>query len=172
MKLTTIEKQFASHSSITQDLTQFPITEIEQHAIRTDNKNTFGEVFTPPALVDKMILISKPEPFKYNLDLCSGMGNFTVRILRYFTNNFPNFNLKHYLTNYHWFNEINPENVKVIIDIFGNKINLLVGPAEMIKYMKHDKDGNWLYVIWYWDGNDWVKDLYKQSELFNEFFDI
>jgi len=171
MMITILETSFKHHSHLTQDFTIFPITEIEQHQIRTENKENFGEVFTPAALCDKMILISKPLPDQFNIDLCCGMGNFTIRMLRYFTNTFPDFNLKSYLENYHWFNELNPENVTVLLDIFKNvQINLLVGPAEKIKHMKCDSNGIFLKGIWHWNGKKWITDV-EEPEDFDKFFE-
>ena len=171
--LNNFENVFKTFTNITQNLSNFPITKIEQHLIRTENKNNFGEVFSPPALVDKMILKSKPLPDKFNIDLCAGMGNFTIRLLRYFTNNFPNFDIKNYLENYHWINEINPENAKIILNIFENiNINLLVGPAEKIKYMKCDSNGTFLHGIWYWKKLiGWVKDVNDEGD-FGHFFEF
>lgn len=69
-------------------------------------------------------------PNKYNIDLCAGRGQFTIRMLRYLTNTYKDFDLSYYMKHYHWFNEYNIDNAMDITKIFGNAVNLLVGPAQ------------------------------------------
>jgi hypothetical protein len=51
-------------------------------------------------------------------------------MLRYLTNTYKDFDLSYYMKHYHWFNEYNIDNAMDIANIFGNSINLLVGPAQ------------------------------------------
>ena len=133
----TLEKKFKKYTGISPDLnmTIFPILQHTPFAINIKNKKQMGQVFTPLQIVDHMIEISQPRPDQHNMDLCAGRGQFTIRMLRYFTNRFPEFNMEEYLINRHWFNEFNPDNAQDIINIFGNNINLCIGPAQKLDKM-------------------------------------
>lgn len=153
MILENIENRFKEITSVDNktDLSLYPITEHIGFAIRVDNKKDKGEVFTPLNLVDKMLEISKPEPDKYNMDLCAGHGQFTVRMLRKFTNEQPEFNLTEYLQNLHWFNELNIQSCKELLYIFGNDINLAIGPAQELKSYPSDIKNMWQKGIFIWN---------------------
>jgi hypothetical protein len=172
--LTKIEANFKSIAGVNEDLTIFPILTSLPITQRHTEKKLFGEVFTPPHLIDRMIEISKPLPTQQNCDLCAGRGNFTVRMLRYFTNSFPDFNLPHYLKHNHYFNEFNPENAKDIIAIFGTEINLFLGPAQELKHLPDNTKGFWQH-----NGKTWIETTFTQitnleapKELVNDFFDF
>lgn len=165
MNIISLESKFKEISGISCDMSIFPHVEIYRQ-VRRDEFKDKGEVFTPTSLIDKMILLSKPFPNQFNLDLCSGQGQFTIRILRYFINNFSDFNLETYLKEQHWFNEINPINVKAIFEIFGTDINIAVGDACKLSSMPTDKTGNWIKGIWYLNGKTWDRKLKKQTVLF------
>jgi len=165
MNLKDIEKTFLIHTGINDDLSIFPIKESKLQDQRINHKKEFGEVFTPLSLVDEMILISNPQPDKFNIDLCAGHGQFTIRMLRYFTNNFTNFNLETYLRNYHWFNELNPESVKDILSIFPTYINIASGPAEELSKYPEDENGIWMKGYYHFD-KQWIKQsTTKESEI-------
>jgi hypothetical protein len=156
-----IEEKFKNITGVPQDvkISYWPITEHIGFNIRTEEKQKMGEVFTPLQLVDKMISKAQPHPRQFNLDLCAGHGQFTVRILRYFVNQFPNFNIQEYLSQYHWFNELNPESVFFLQEIFGENINIAAGPAEALKNYPKDTDEIWERGIYYWisSTNSWSK---------------
>lgn len=154
MKIESIESRFKEVTQLDADFSIWPHTEVYRQVRRTEFKDK-GEVFTPTVLVDKMIEIAKPKPNEVNLDMCSGQGQFTVRMLRYFYNQDSNFNCESYLKENHWFNEINEVNVESLKYIFGENINILIGDARMIKHMKTDETGKPLKGIWYFKNNNW-----------------
>lgn len=145
--ITYIEKRFCEINQITYPLDVFPM--IEHHLpLRDKSKSHFGEIFTPINLVDKMILIAEPKPTHFNLDLCAGKGQFTVRMLRYFSINYDNFKIDQYLYDNHWFNEIQETSCLDLLYIFGNSINLAVGTSlELKNYPQED--------------NIWKRGIYK-----------
>lgn len=150
----TLEKKFMKYTNITTDMTIFPITDHVPFPIDIVKKKSNGEVFTPLQIVDHMIEMSQPRPDQYNMDLCAGRGQFTIRMLRYFTNRFPEFNIQKYLTEYHWFNEFDQSNAQDIINIFGNKINLCIGPAQKLQRMPVYQNNNWMKGLFFWDEED------------------
>jgi hypothetical protein len=113
-----------------------------------------------------MVLIAKPEPDKFNLDLCAGHGQFTVRILQKFTNENPDFSIQDYLTNFHWFNEFNVKSAIDLLYIFGDSINLAVGPAQELKSYPQDDTKVWERGIFYYNSSfkKWVKTDIKELE--------
>jgi len=150
MNIEEIESRFLEVTGLQQDLSIFPVTELVQFPIRKDLSKSHGEVFTPPSLVDKMILTSLPLPNKFNMDLCAGRGQFTVRMLRYFTSHNASFDIKSYLTTYHWFNEFNLDSCHELLYIFGEEINLAAGPAQTLKSYPEEK-GIWKRGIFIYD---------------------
>lgn len=156
-----LETRFKRYTGLSKDtdLSIFPI--LDHTPFQTDDtkKKDNGEVFTPLQLVDKMILMSKPTPDNYNMDLCAGRGQFTIRMLRYFTNNFQDFNIREYLKYKHWFNEYDYDNAQDILNIFGKNINLCIGDARLLKKMPTYTNKNWLEGIFFWydDTKSWCK---------------
>jgi len=172
MDIFSIEKRFKEITLIPQgtDITSYPLTEHIGFEIRETEKKTNGEVFTPLELVDKMIEISKPKHTKFNMDLCAGHGQFTIRILRKFANEHPAFDIPSYLRYKHWFNEFNVDSAIKLIYIFGEDINLCVGPAQELKQMPCDENGIWLKGIFYWDASvkKWItKDITELENILN-----
>ena len=167
-----IEARFKEITGLdnTINLSIFPITEHISFPIRNDNKKSHGEVFTPIEIVDKMILLSNPNPIKYNLDLCAGRGQFTIRILRKFYNDNNNFDIYNYLTKFHWFNELNKSSAEELIYIFGNKINLAIGPSQELNTYPIDENKIWKYGIINWNINRWIEQ--DENILINTFFNI
>jgi hypothetical protein len=157
MNIQEIENRFKEITGLEQDMTVYPITELVQFPIRKDLSKSHGEVFTPLTTVDHMIDLAKPEPDKYNMDLCAGRGQFTIRILRKFVQDNSDFDIDEYLQNRHWFNEFNPETCKELLYIFGDKINLAIGPAEQLKTGYPETDGIWHKGIYMYDNKKWVK---------------
>ena len=169
-QINNIESRFKEITDITYDLSIYPILTPSPFKIRTDLKNSHGEVFTPLDLVDKMLEISKPNPNKFNLDLCSGRGQFTIRMLRKFHNENNNFNIEYYLENLHWFNELNEDSANDLQYIFGNKINLAIGPAQELKHYPVDVNNIWVTGIVKWNGKHWETN--DDKKLIENFFDI
>lgn len=97
--------------------------------IKVFEKKAFGEVFTPPHLINKM-LDSLPEDIFCNpslkwLDPCAGIGNFLI-IIYYRLMNGLSFCIKdekkrssHILENMLYMIELNTENVQIAKNIFG-----------------------------------------------------
>lgn len=153
------ERRFKEITGLDQDLSVFPITELAKFPIRKELSKSHGEVFTPPSIVDKMLLTSKPKCDAFNLDLCAGRGQFTIRMLRKFTLECSNFSIKDYLKKYHWFNEMNEESCREILSVFGVDINLAVGPAQELRSYPMEIDGIWkrgIYKFHEFDGS-WKK---------------
>ena len=152
--LEEIESRFKTETGIPTDLSVFPITELYTQP-ESKYRTLHGEVFTPLQLVDSMVLKSDPKPNQFNLDLCAGHGQFSVRILRYLFNRQP-FDIAYYLKTFHYFNEINPENVKLLLKIFGKEINILYGDATKLNLIPDDETGKWAPGIWKLvDGKVW-----------------
>jgi hypothetical protein len=147
MTLTDIESRFLEITGLAQDLSIYPINELVHFPIRKDLSKSHGEVFTPISLVDQMLETSRPEPIKFNLDLCAGRGQFTVRMLRRFTHFNPQFQHKEYLEAFHWFNEINEDSCKELLYIFGSNINLAIGPAQELNTFP-EENGVWKKGLW------------------------
>lgn len=153
-KIEEIEKCFKEVCNIEADFSIFPHTEIYRQERRQENSH-LGEVWTPTSIVDKMILTSNPQPDKFNLDLCAGRGQFTVRMLRKFIQDNPDFDINEYLTQYHWFCEINEESCRELLYIFGNNINLAIGPAQELKSYPEDFSGTWKKGIFKFHKDAW-----------------
>jgi len=149
-----IERRFSIITGNTLDLSKFPITEISGFERREELVKSHHEVFTPLYLVDEMVSLSPANPNKTSLDLCAGRGQFTIRILRRLYNTFPDFDLNQYIKNNHWFNEINEDSCRELIEIFGNDINLAIGPAEELKNYPEDSKGIWKKGIWKWNDKE------------------
>lgn len=149
-----LEHRFKEICNIEADFSIFPHTEIYIQTRRQENSH-LGEVFTPSMIVDKMLLTSNPQPDKFNLDLCAGRGQFSIRMLRKFTQDNPNFDINNYLTQYHWFNEYNPESCRELLYIFGNNINLAIGPAQELSSYPEDSSSVWLRGIFKFHKGHW-----------------
>lgn len=171
--ITEIEKRFKEITGLSEktDLTIYPITEHVGFEIRNEQKKESGEVFTPLELVDRMLEISNPNAAKFNMDLCAGRGQFTIRILRRFVNENPNFDINNYLRNFHWFNELNIQSCIELVYIFGENINLAIGPAqELQNYPTNFETNVWERGIYYWDLSykKWIsKDITDLTNLLN-----
>ena len=119
MTLEQIESKFKEYYKIDCDLSVFPITQPnlkpEQDKVRSKE---LGEVFTPIDIVDEMIAKIPADPNLLVMDLCSGVGVFGVRWLRYLANNNKDFSLDSYLINKLHFLDIDKSNCDKLEDIF------------------------------------------------------
>lgn len=157
-EISNIEFHFKQITELSLDLSVFPIVDQSQFAIRKELSKSHGEVFTPLHLVDKMIIIAAPSPSKFNMDLCAGRGQFTVRMLRMFYNQYSSFDINDYLTQYHWFNEFNENSCHELIQIFGKNINLAIGPAEQLQSYPEEMDvWNKGMYKWFDVQKKWIK---------------
>ena len=93
---------------------------------------TYGECYTPE-YIDEMLNLTTITPETKILDLCCGIGNFTIRILRRLSDTYPHFDVNAFLTHYHTFNEIRPERIEQIRYIYGETARIITEPAQSIK---------------------------------------
>lgn len=105
--------------------------------IRINEKNKYGEVFTPYELI-KEILDNLPKSLWSNPDLCwldpcAGTGNFMilvyVKLMKGLQSSFPNIQKRkdHILSNMIHMVELNPRSVKSLVSFFGKKTNIVQG---------------------------------------------
>jgi len=112
------------------------MNKIEEYLpVRNKEKEKFGEVFTPPALINELLdhlphnVWSNPD-FKW-LDPACGIGNFFMivfyRLMAGLASKIPNKNKRsnHILKNMLFMIEINPKNIKIARSIFGVDINII-----------------------------------------------
>jgi type I restriction-modification system DNA methylase subunit len=80
-----IESRFKIVSTLDWDLSLFPMKKDKDKEFETDKGKSqeYAEVFTPLHIVDEMLMTIPDGGYKgtRNLDLCSGYGQFTVRML-------------------------------------------------------------------------------------------
>lgn len=115
-----------------QEITDFinnllPVKKIE--------KDTFGEVFTNPVLINKLLdlfpSIIWNDPFKKWLDPCTGSGFFMIfvylRLMESLENWQPNSKKRsfHIIKNMLFMVELNKNNCKICNNLFGTNINLI-----------------------------------------------
>ena len=103
--------------------------------IKKEEKDKFGEVFTPPSLINEILdklpseVWSNPE-LKW-LDPANGIGNFPMiiyeRLMGGLEKSFPNKSecSNHILSKMLYMVEINPKNVIISKDIFGDNANII-----------------------------------------------
>tara|TARA_R110000803_G_scaffold130176_1_gene197466 strand:- start:66 stop:1202 length:1137 start_codon:yes stop_codon:yes gene_type:complete len=123
------------------ELTPSKIQEkIEEHLpVKTKEKNQFGEVFTPPELIDEMldklpISIWKNPNLKW-LDPANGIGNYPMKVferlnkqlssVKGYENNEKR--KKHIINNMLYMIELNFKNIEVSKKIFGEDANIYCG---------------------------------------------
>jgi len=117
--------------------------------IKKEEKDKFGEVFTPPALINEMLdrlpteVWSNPD-LKW-LDPANGIGNFPMivyeRLMKGLEKSFPNKTERstHILTKMLFMAEINPKNVKISKKIFGDNANIVCGDFLSGSWKKDEK---------------------------------
>jgi hypothetical protein len=144
-----IEKRFREVSDLKVDMSVYPLksNQISQAKTDKDKSKKFSEVFTPLWLVDAMIHRCKfHSSDKTTMDLCAGYGQFSVRLLRYFYNIYPDFNLNQFIRNNHYFSELQLESCYKLIYIFNVKLNLFIGDSTHLPKLPHNARGIWCYV--------------------------
>ena len=108
---------------------------IEQYLpVRKQEKDKFGEVFTPEKLINEMLDILPPSvwsnPNLKWLDPANGIGNFPMIVYKKLMDGLKTTmkdktqRSKHILTNMLYMVEINPKNVKISEKIFGKDANI------------------------------------------------
>lgn len=110
---------------------------IDNLTIKTEEKDKFGEVFTPPELINEMLdalpkNVWKQKHYKW-LDPANGIGNFPMLIYGRLMNGLKDEikdesrRSEHILKNMLYMVEINPKNVKIARKIFGKDANIFCG---------------------------------------------
>lgn len=141
MKLEEIEKRFLECTNLDIDLTIFPVKKCENIKTNKDKSKKYGEVFTPIFLVDEMIELDVISPQKKYLDLCAGLGQFSIRLLRALTNKYPDFELDKFIAQKLFLIQIQKESQQKLKYIFGGKLNLYCGDAFNLKYSQNTDRG-------------------------------
>lgn len=146
MKLEDIEQRFKEVTGLTEiDLTKFPIKkedyEIQSPKTNKEKSKKHGEVFTPIFLVDEMIEMDDINPNKKYLDLCAGLGQFSIRLLRALTNKYPDFDLDKFIAQKLFLNQIQKESQQKLKYIFSGKLNMYCGDAFNLKYSQNTDRG-------------------------------
>lgn len=144
-----MEDRFKVVTSLVGDLSSYPISRADHLDFETDREKSreFAEVFTPVYMVDQMLgTIEGLNTTTRNLDLCAGHGQFTIRMLRKFMNEDSSFDLRKYLMQRHFFNEIQPESCWKLLWTFGSNINLAIGSALKLNKLPENWKGVWVFI--------------------------
>lgn len=149
--LLEMEKRFKATCNIKCDTSIFPIrSKATSIATNKSKSKEFSEVFTPLWLVDQMI---KQVDFESSdtttLDLCSGYGQFSIRLMRYYYNNFPYWDIRKFLINNHAFSELQLSSCYKLLNIFSNKITLFIGNSTYLNKLPANAKGLWCYIETY-----------------------
>ena len=147
MTIDQIEKRFKEITELHDiDLTKSLIRKddykVQQVKTRKEKSKNFGEVFTPLFLVDIMILMKFKEmtPETKTCDLCSGYGQFTIRMMRMLYNKF-HMNVEEWLKNVHTLTELQMESCAKFVYIFGSDINLYAGDSLKLEHSDENDKG-------------------------------
>lgn len=130
-----------------QILSQYPMPKSEGFATNRDKSKDFAEVFTPPHIVDAMLgSVPGLSSATRNIDLCAGHGQFTVRMLRKFSQEDNGFRPSKYLKDKNFFAELQLDSCYKLLWIFGTGINLAIGDALQLAKLPAGWRGIWLYI--------------------------
>lgn len=173
MTLEQIEQRFCETAKLEMDLTVFPIKkedykEQKQETIKELSKK-YGFVPTPIFLVDTMICMEMKnlKTSSTTCDFCAGVGQYSVRLLRYLYNKFQ-IDVENFLKNNHYITELQAENCAALVYTFGSNINLYVGDSMNLKYSDENDKGILFFdeknKKWF---NDKVIDALLTKETFN-----
>lgn len=149
-KVKLLEERFKVVCNNGWNLSKYPLTNKDAVQFDTDKDKSriFAEVFTPLHIVDQMLDTVPQMTMKTrNLDLCSGYGQFSIRILRkLFKVHGEKFNVGKYLTNNHFFAELQVSSCYKLLSIFSTSINLFIGDALKLGKLPVNAKGIWLYL--------------------------
>jgi len=170
--LSQIENRFLEVAGFKGDLTVASITKDNnmQVAVNKEKSDLHGEVFTPLWLVDKMLDRVSPAEWKCltrtTFDLCSGYGQFTVRMLRRrYSYLGERLNISRMLSEYHLFAEIQPSSCFRLLYVFGTDIRLLIGDvSKMGELPDNAEQGIWVYE------KRWLDRTLLITAMFNKYF--
>jgi hypothetical protein len=164
--LIAFEERFKVLCGLGGDLSKYPLTKSDDVHFETDREKSrmFAEVFTPLYMVDRML---DEVPFvssKSNLDMCSGYGQFTIRMLRKLYQSDSSFKVASYLRQ-HWFSELQVSSCYKLLWVFTPRINLAIGDALQLGKLPRGAKGIWYYLeaLGEWvDVSEFVGALYER----------
>lgn len=142
------EKRFKKTAKLAQDFSLFPLSEnISNIDTNKEKSKEFSEVFTPLWLVDQMIgQVKFSGANTKTLDLCAGYGQFSIRLMRYFYETYPDFDVSKFIKENHAFSELQLSSCYKLLNIFGNKITLFIGDSTHLNKLPPDAKGLWCYI--------------------------
>lgn len=150
--LRLMEQRFKIVSSLAGDISKYPVYKEDDVHFATDKEKarSFAEVFTPLYMVDEMLNVIPDGGMDLEstqLDLCSGYGQFTVRMLRKFYETYgEEFNIKKYLLYKHYFSELQISSCYKLLWTFSTHINLAIGDCLHLSKLPRNWRGIWHYV--------------------------
>jgi hypothetical protein len=164
-----IEKRFLEVANLDGTLS-YVITREDNMQVETNKEKSdeHGEVFTPLWLVDKMHDRITPHSWKRadltTHDLCSGYGQFTVRMLRRrYKYMGETLDIPKVLSEYHLFSEIQPGSCFRLLYIFGQQIRLLIGDVTKMGELPDSAEkGIWVYTDKWKDKTELVLSLFNK----------
>jgi len=120
--------------------------------VRGEEKDKYGEVFTPRELIDKMLDLLPIEVFEDHhlkwLEPSAGIGNFMMivylRLMKGLAKWEPEASIrsKHIVENMLFMVELNERNVEIIKDIFGSSVHVIQGD-----FLEENYDCNFLFDL-------------------------
>ena len=167
-----IEARFLEVAGLTGDLAHFPIDKSNHLQVKTDKSKSdrHGEVFTPLWLVDQMIErvanADLKDQGKTTMDLCSGYGQFSLRLLRRKLKLLgAQFSIDKFLGGTHAFVELQAGSCLKLLYIFGTGIRLCIGDATKLGLLPDSAEtGIW---VWCQAGSCWKDMTAKITKKFN-----
>ena len=162
MDVETIESRFKEVTGLQHlDLSISHLSKGNDQSQKTtkQEQKDFGWVTTPLWLVDEMI---EPQMNSLTLDsntcdVCSGCGQFSIRLLRKLYNKYPDMDIEYWLSNNHFFTEFQFSNIAKLIYIFGTNINVYIGDSLNLKYSNDTDKGLLFWVNDSWENLPLVK---------------
>lgn len=149
-KLQLIEDRFKVVCGIGGDMTKYPLMVLDDVQFETDKEKsrTFAEVFTPLHIVDQMLdCVPQMSMKTNNLDLCSGYGQFSIRMLRaLYAKHGSALKVLEYLKAHHYFAELQLSSCFKLMWIFSTDINLFIGDALKLGKLPYNAKGIWYYL--------------------------
>jgi len=150
--LEVFEDRFKVVCGLGGDLSKYPLTKNDDVHFDTDREKSraFAEVFTPLHIVDQMLGIMPDKGMTNmtsNVDLCSGYGQFSIRMLRKLYKEYgESFKIANYLQKRHQFAELQLSSCYKLLWIFTPQINLAIGDALQLGKLPRGARGVWYYL--------------------------